>query len=339
MARTYATQARTSIATMLLGVLLVGASLVALAACSTRAGQPSGGLRGSVASINVVTSTFVLTPQHPAAGTASLTVSISPQTQFHGALHGITDLAVGMLVTIQGTTHTSTGAIVASAVEEQHEAEGQVQQNQRETDELKGTIDAVASGQSAFVLKLADGTLKTIIVSNQTEFEGSLHGIGDLAKGQQVEVKGSTQTDGTIVAASVEAENEAENEPQQNEPEQGDGSAVELMGTISLLDGAHASFTLKLADGTTRLIVTTGQTEFDGGFSGFADLKIGMWVEVRGAIQHDGSLLAARVHREDDGGSTSGSSGSSGSSGGSGSGDGSGTDGHSGSGDGGGDGH
>jgi hypothetical protein len=319
---------------MLLGVLIVGASLIALAACSTSAGQTSGGLRGTVASINVVTSTFVLTPQHLATGATSLKVSVSPQTQFHGALHSIADLAVGMLVSIQGTAHTSTGAIVASEVEEQHEAGGQVQQDQRETDELEGTIDSVASGQSAFVLKLADGTLKTIRVSNQTEFEGSLHGIGDLAKGQQVEVKGSTQADGTIAAASVEAENEAENEPEQ---EQGEANRVELMGKISALDSAHASFTLKLADGTTKSIVTSGQTEFDGGFNGFADLKIGMLVEVRGATQHDGSLLASRVHREDDGGSTSQSSGSSGSSGGSGGG--SGSDGHGGSGDGSGDGH
>jgi len=301
----------------LLVALLLCGSILALASCGT-----SAGLQGTIASLNVAASSFVVTPQQNAAGVTSLTVTVSPQTEFRGSLHSFSDLTVGMLVKLQGSAQTSTATFVATEIEDEHEADDQENQHNgnHEGSQFKGTVDSVDSAHASFVLKLTDGTTKTVTVSAQTEFEGGLHSLTDLAKGTQVSVKGTLQADGSIAASSVDAENENENEPVE-------ANEVELTGTINSLDSAHASFVLKLGDGTTKTVVTNAQTEFDGGFHGFADLKTGMAVEVRGATQTSGSLLATRVHREDSGDDHDGSGGSDGHDG-SGSGSGSGDGGH-----------
>ncbi|HEV2236976.1 MAG TPA: DUF5666 domain-containing protein [Ktedonobacterales bacterium] len=329
----------------LVTLLLVGVISLALSACST-----NGGLKGRVASVDVVNANFVLTPLQNDASTSSLTVNVSSHTAFRGALHGLFDLKAGMLVSVRGTANAGSSGLVASEVQDEPEANDQEHERagaagdiQQEA-ELQGTVGTVDRGQSSFVLLFSDGTSKIVTVSAQTEFEGTLHGLADLTHGQRVEVKGAPQSDGSFAAASIEREAE----DQQDEPND-DQNEVELTGMITSTDAAHTSFILKLADGTTKTIVTNGQTEFDGGFQGFADLRAGLTVEVRGTTASGGSVLASRVHREDteqhDGSSSSDgldSSGSSGS-GGSGSSSGSGGDDHGGSGgqggDGGGSGH
>lgn len=327
------THAKISVALFVL--LLVAGNAIFLSACSTT----GGGLQGTVASVDLVTSTFLLTPPQNSAGVTSLTVSVSPQTAFHGALHRLSDLNAGMAVSVQGAATTSSRVLVASEVEDENEPNdqgndrsGSASGNGRDAAELKGTVGTIDSARTSFALQFSDGTSKTVTVSAQTEFEGSLHSFADLTKGERVEVKGTPQTDGAFAASSVEGENE-------NDDQNDDANEIELKGTITSLDSAHTSFILTLADKTTKTIHTTKQTEFDGGFQGFTDLKTGITVEVRGTDQSDGTLLASRVHREDDGSNdSSGSDGHDGSGSGSGSSSGSG-DGHGGGGSGGGDGN
>jgi hypothetical protein len=297
------------IAIALFALLLISGSSLVLSACGT-----SGGLKGTVASIDLATATFVLTPPQNSAGITSVTVSVGPQTEFRGALHGLSDLTTGMSVSVQGAANTSSGILAASKVEDEHEANDQVDDHGgtpganhdagQNLGELKGTAGNIDSAHSSFVLQFSDGTSKAVTTSAQTEFEGTLHRFADLTKGERVEVKGTPQADGSFAASSVEGENEDQGD--QND----DANEAELTGTIGVVDAAHSTFILTLTGGS-KPIVTNGQTAFDGGFNGFSDLKSGMRVEVRGTAQSDGSLLATRVHREDDGDS-SGSSGSDG---------------------------
>ncbi len=274
------------VAVGLLVALLLCGSILALASCGS-----SAELHGTITSLNAAASSFVVTPQQNSADVTSLTVTVSPQTEFRGALHRFADLTVGMLVKVQGTAQTSTATFAATEIEDEHEADN------HEGTQFKGTVESVDSAHASFVLKFADGTSKTVTVSAQTEFEGGLHSLADLMTGEQVSVKGTLQADGSIAASSVEAENEPV-----------EANEVELTGMISSQDSAHASFVLKLADGTTKTIHTNAQTEFDHDINGFADLKTGMVVEVRGTTLTTGSLLATRV-RLGDGGDDHGGSG------------------------------
>lgn len=312
--RALALVAKNKMAVMMGALLLVGGTGVMLTSCSS-----GGAVRGTIASVDLAATSFILTPEQSAAGLTSITVTANPQTEFRGKLHGFSDLTTGMQVSVTGTPQTSTGTLLANEIEDQQESEAHSPNNQqagespgdnREAVEFTGTIVGVDSAHKAFGLKLADGSTKTVTVSSETEFEGTLHGFADLAKGQQVSVKGTLQPDGSITAAHVEAE-------QGDGEEQGDANEQELSGAVSSIDSAHASFGLKRADGTVTAIATNAQTEFDGGFHVFADLQIGLRVEVHGTTQSGGALLAMRVHREDEGdtsssGNTSGGSDDSG---------------------------
>jgi hypothetical protein len=334
MSKRFHTTAYNRISITLATLLVLGILSLALSACSTS--NTSGGLKGLVASVDVAHAAFVLTPLQSATNPTSLTIHISPATQYRGALHRLADLTAGMVVSVQGAANASSG-LVASEVEDEPEAndqeheragaEGAIQQEA----ELKGTVGSVDSTQASFVLLFSDGTRKTVTVSAQTEFEGNLHQLSDLTKGERVEVKGTPQADDSFAASSIER-GDQDQQDEQNE--------VELTGRITSVDAAHTSFVLTRADGTLQTVETNAQTEFDGGFQGFADLQSGVQVEVRGNTASGGSLLASRVHREDadqqGGSSSSDGHDSSGSSGGSGS-SGSGGDDHSGSDGGGGD--
>src|SRR5262249_7666042 len=85
-----------------------------LAACSS---SGSGALTGTVASIDTAASSFTLTPQQASTSVSSVTVHVNPQTEFRGALHGLSDLAIGMLVKVQGSAASS--AFTATQVEDQ----------------------------------------------------------------------------------------------------------------------------------------------------------------------------------------------------------------------------
>src|SRR5262249_19836456 len=132
-------------------LLIVGSSLVVAAYVT------SGGLHGTVGSVNVASSSFVLSLPQNRAGVTSQTVNMSPQTAFPGAVHGISNLKAGMRDRVQGV-------------------------------ELTGTVSAIDATHGSFTLKLADGTTKTIRTNGQTTFDGGFHSCADLTTGVQAEV-------------------------------------------------------------------------------------------------------------------------------------------------------
>ena len=294
----------------------------ALAACSS---SGSGTLTGTVASVDSAASSFTLTPQQSSANTANVTVQVNSGTEFHGALHGLADLAVGMLVKVHGAAASK--AFTATQVENEDQNDDRGDDAQRE--EFKGTVNSLDSANTSFELQLADGSTRSVITDAQTEFEGTLHVFADLTVGQRVEVKGVAQADGSILAASVEGENENE----VNEVDEG-----EVEGTGPVLAVGGDSFVMQLGQRQVTVIISSA-TEFDGGLHSVADVKVGMQVEMRGHLQSNGAIAASRVHGEDDhdgdghgGGGDDSSGRGSGSGGGSGSGSGSGdgTSGHGG---------
>jgi len=261
----------------------------ALAACSSGG---SGTLSGTVASVDSAASSFTLNPKQSSANTANVTVHVDSGTEFRGTLHGLTDLAVGMLVKVQGSAGSN--AFTATQVENEDQNE--------DREEFKGTVGVIHLANAAFDLKLADGSTQLVITDAETEFEGTLHQFADLATGQRVEVKGAVQADNSILAASVEGENEDEVNVE---------NAPEVEGTGKVLSVGSHSFVMQLGDRQVTVTVSSA-TDFDGDLHSLADLKVGMLVEIRGQLQSNGAIAATRVHGEDDhngSGSGSGSGG------------------------------
>jgi hypothetical protein len=234
-----------------------------------------------------------------------------------------------MLVKVHGSAGSN--AFTATQVENEDQNEGHGKDDQRA--EFKGTVGLIHLATPSFDLKLTDGSTRLVITDAQTEFEGTLHQFTDIATGQRVEVKGAAQTDNSILASSVEGENEDEVNEENEENEENEG---EIEGTGPVLLVGSNSFVMQL--GARQVTVTVSSaTEFDGGLHSLADVKVGMHVEMRGHLQSNGAIAATRVHGEDDhdgdghsgGGGGSGGSGS-GSGGGSGSGSGDETSGHGG---------
>jgi hypothetical protein len=69
---------------------------------------------------------------------------------------------------------------------------------------LVGMVSSVDASTSSFVLKETDGTTVTVTVSAATQFQGSVHALAGLQANMHVTVKGTTQSDGTIAATSVQ---------------------------------------------------------------------------------------------------------------------------------------
>jgi hypothetical protein len=177
-------------------------------------------------------------------------------------------------------------------------------------------VGVIHLANTAFDLKLVDGSTRLVITDAQTEFEGTLHHFTELATGQRVEVKGAVQADASILASSVEGE---------NEDEANDEDVNEVEGTGPVLSVGSNSFVMQLSQRQVT-VITSSATDFDGGLHSLADLKVGMQVEIKGALQSNGAIAASQVHGEDNQDnhdSHSGDGGGDDHSGGSGSGDGS----------------
>ncbi|HEX4580704.1 MAG TPA: DUF5666 domain-containing protein [Acidobacteriaceae bacterium] len=72
------------------------------------------------------------------------------------------------------------------------------------------------------------------------------------------------------------------------------GEAIALEGFISSVDTASNAFTVAAADGPSWTVKTSATTLFQG-VAGFHALAAGVPVDMDGAIQTDGSLLASRI--------------------------------------------
>ncbi len=73
------------------------------------------------------------------------------------------------------------------------------------------------------------------------------------------------------------------------------GKAAQLDGQITAIGGNGTSFTLALPDGPRTVTISTSNSTTYQGISGFSALALGTFVDMDGATQTDGSLLASRI--------------------------------------------
>ena len=156
-------------------------------------------------------------------------------------------------------------------------------------DEASGTVSSIDCGAGTMVVTTDSGDVN-VTLTDTTAYFGPHHvaaACGDIAQGDAVEIEGTLQDDGSIVACKVSFE----------PPEVED---VEVSGTINgAPDGGTQTFILTTDQGPVTIDVNSStviQEHHD--LKSFTDLADGMSVEVEGVLQADGSILATKISIE-----------------------------------------
>jgi len=167
--------------------------------------------------------------------------------------------------------------------------------------EFKGTVDSV--GASSLVV--AGKTVKVDASTRLLDHDGMMIPLSGFHQGDFVEVEGTPQSDGTVLAKKVELE-EADEEADEDEDEgedegegedeedEDEGQEVEFTGTISSLNPLVIAGRTVKTDGSTRYFGRKKET-----LPSSEVLKISNKVEVEGHKQPDNSVLAKKIGLED----------------------------------------
>lgn len=212
-------------------------------------------LEGPVSSVDAAAGTFVVLGQ---------TVTTNSLTVFEDLT--LDTLAVDARVEVSGFVGAD-GQLLASFVELDDDADGKA--------ELRGEISNLDENAQTF-------TVRTQLISYADVAEWDLEGAA-LANGLLVEVEGSVNAEGTLVANKVEAEDDDRFERD---------TEVKLKGLISSVNAEANQF---VVNGVT--VLWNNRTEFEDLLA--ADLAANLMVEVEGRTNADGVLVAEEVEAEE----------------------------------------
>jgi hypothetical protein len=184
------------------------------------------------------------------------------------------DIQVGDHVQARGTMDGTT--LVATEIKV--EDTGNDNDGNENEAELRGTVSAFSGAATCPAATFTIGTTK-VTTSATTVFDDV--SCATLANGAIVEVDGTTQADGSILATKVE----------------GEAGPDEVEGMIFALAGTASCPALTFKVGSTLATATTVNTNASTTFNGVActALADGARVEVEGTKQADGSITAASI--------------------------------------------
>ena len=115
---------------------------------------------------------------------------------------------------------------------------------------------------------------------------GNVVGFDALRTGQTLEVYATSAADGTLAATRLTIESDAT----------GAATEVEFVGALTAVSGSASNGMLTVGGKTVKV---TSATEYRGkSATGFAALKVGMRLQVKGTSQSDGNVLASRIDDE-----------------------------------------
>lgn len=135
-----------------------------------------------------------------------------------------------------------------------------------------------------------DAAPTTFAVDGNTRVNGDQAStLDDLAKaiGKKVQVQAEKQADGTLLARKVTVQGPGEQDTANQH------GTNEVQGTVASV--AADSFVVKDKDGKQVKVSVNAQTRFQGTAHSLSDLKTGEHVDVQGAAQSDGSVIASSV--------------------------------------------
>jgi len=144
--------------------------------------------------------------------------------------------------------------------------------------EVKGAVSGLSGTCPAIAFTL---NATAIRATTATEFKDGT--CASIANGDHVEVEGTRQPDGSVVAKKIEIEDD----------DDGHGNEWEASGAISGLSGTCPAITFTLAGKTVR---ATSSTHFKA--ITCSALANGTKVEVEGTTQPDGSVVAREIKKD-----------------------------------------
>ena len=244
-------------------------------------------VNGRITAIDAIARTLLV-------GTHRVSVPMTATIRHGSRTLAFTALKVGDHVEVKGTLN-ATGVLVASEVKVEQGGKDDGEDNDLHAVELSGAVSALDGSCPALTFtvgKTVGMTVETTKVATTaaTTFRGIT--CAAIANATVVEVKGTRQADGSVVATRVSVDDE-----------DGDLNEVELSGAVSTLFGScpgALTFTLRKTVGTTvetTKVATTATTTFRE--IACAAIVNGTVVEVKGTRQADGSIVATRVSLED----------------------------------------
>lgn len=226
------TLARGKVALAVLGVVLVGGGGTAVAFAATHSARPgqnsssaSNDNNGKSADTNhghTVSLEGVLKAYNAGAhsisvlkagATAATSVDVNADTRVNGEhASALADLAknIGHKVEVSATKQ-SNGSLLAWKVtvqgadsDEGGDGASDGHDGQNTQRDAEGKIASVGSG--SFVLTLGDGTKMTVVVNSATKFGGTTHAFAGLKQGLRVNVRGTLQSNGSLLATEIDGE-------------------------------------------------------------------------------------------------------------------------------------
>jgi hypothetical protein len=284
----------------------------------------SDGIEGTVDSI-ILPASFVL--KSP-GGMVTVQTDVGTVFRMRGSPAGFGDLKTGQRVEVEGALAPG-GPLNASKVQiedEQEEARtptatptGTItpptatRTPRPEGVELEGTVGPVNGTSFMLVTRSGSVTIQTDSTT-QLRKEDAPATFTDIKTGVKVEVEGTRQNDGSVLASRVTVEQDVEEQtktptatpamtttattpqptgtPTPTRTPEVEGADLEgMVGGVS-----GTSFTLMTRSGSV-MIQTNSATQFrnDGNPATLNDIKPGIEVEVEGTTQPDSSVVASRV--------------------------------------------
>lgn len=185
--------------------------------------------------------------------------------------------ANGVSVEVRGALQS--GVLVATRVQQDDDlGDGHARGTAAE---LEGLVSALSADRSRFQI---DAT--TVLVGSDTRYEGGSQ--ATLAEGQKVEVKGSVQADGSVVASKIEFKQGGL---------AGGEAKGSLDGTISQIDATAKTITVLGVVVSTADSTVYRDKRDDLRTFGFSNLVVGDYVEVAFS-RADSVLTAGKLERQ-----------------------------------------
>jgi hypothetical protein len=231
------------------------------------AGQGLDELRGNISALNTTASTFVLN--------GSITVNFGTAT-FSPAGASVASLANGVLVEVRGA-FAAGNTFIAAQVDIEDLEDDPLRGRVNERQEVEGFITGFTAHPGSFFV---NG--RPVTSTNATRFEGGT--AADLANNAKVEVEGTIDAQGVLVASKIEFRN----------------TRVQLFGRVTAVNVGNRTI-VTLGETVQANDLTRIDTRGAGGNStSLADLTVNIdCVEVRGRFE--GSTIVADEIKEPSG--------------------------------------
>lgn len=234
-------------------------------------------------------------------GSRQVVVPAGTPIRHGGTARAFADLVPGVRVHVKATRAGE--VLTATEVNLQNDnitpssGRGGGSSNDNGETELSGAIVGTISGSCpAITFTIGTTVVKT---SASTKFDDVR--CASLTTGDIVEVEGTKQPDGSLLASELEKKSATDND---DEDDEDDADEAEVSGTIAgAIGGSCPNLTFTVG---TTVVKTNSSTKFDSVTC--STLATGNSVKVEGAKQGDGSILAAEIEKKSESGSGSSSS-------------------------------